>query len=175
MREIAVTIHEDEVLYDIGMNVFTIGERMVAVDDKLKFNVQAGLDGDNRNLVIREISKAWQEVLQTLSAYTTKPDVTIAPIVEQSTSQKIAINNVLKDTAFATTLYFANNTPSDIGENIVQAIHAYLVSMGSALWLKRTYPDESKIFQQEATEGLINVKRIASNRTRPIRTVGYGF
>lgn len=176
MKQINIHIEPDEVLYDIGMNVYTIGEKMTDADEKNRFLVQAGLDANNRPLVIRELTKSWQEILQVLSAYRTKPIKEITTIAEAAEDTTEDVENILTEKGgYDTSLFFPDNIPDDTGKNMVQAIHSYLASMGSALWTKRTAPDESQIFIAEAEIAITNVKRIAGNRTRPTRIKGYGF
>ena len=110
MKEIDITIKTNEVLHDIGMNVYTIGERMTDKDAKHVFVAQSALDENNRNLVIREINKAWQSVLYLLTAYRTKRSREIEPIKPKPDNIPVdKQSNELSEKDFEMSLYFPDN------------------------------------------------------------------
>lgn len=175
MKTINITIKKDEVLNNISMNIYTIGERITDGDAKAVFVVQSGVDEGNRSLVIRELNNSWQNVLNMLAAYRTKRDRAIGPIKPKPEDVSNSYSNELTENDYQMTLYFPDNIPDDTGANMVEAIHSYMVSMGCFLWLKMARPDEAKIYFSEAEDSSKRIKSISCNRTRPTRIVGYGF
>lgn len=162
--EITVRLKSSELLYDIGNIAFITGDIMLQ-DAKLQSVVQDVVNDGNVDKVTRSLSRIFNELVSSLTAYTKKDLV-----------ENIVVSNDLTAPENYEMVLVAPDTFSLPNANsVVTAAHDYMVNMALSDWFSITKKDEAQMYLDKATIELSKIKSYMIKRTRRMRRRGSPF
>lgn len=163
MKTINITLKSKELLYDISVTAYIVGDGMPEEAARERYRVQSAVDEDNVRKVNMFIAKAWRDVITALTAY-----------VSGEEKQETAVDDKLQEREFySVNLSVPQAHPDDAAETLARYVHDYIVNRSLAQWFLLTKKDEAEIYAAMANGDMQSVKRIITLRRHPDRVKGW--
>ena len=191
MRQITIKLRENILVRQLAKVVYTIGENMTDDEAKMRHFIQGATDEGHLDIVLSRMDEAWDNVLQTLAAFTIRNPRFPCGAQEaccctnwskEDTSE--SASNEDEKVRYEVTLWFPQNTFPDLGSRLVTLIERYLVLNGKAEWqaitrqthsIGRGYGQDYTISESQAARVLAQIRVAANMRTTNARTKSYGY
>ena len=162
--EITVRLKSSELLYDIGNIAFITGDIMLQ-DVKLQSAVQDVVNDGNLNKVTRSLSRIFNELVSSLTAYTKKELIENVVVSDDLTAPE----------NYEMVLVVPDTFSSPNANAVVTAAHDYMVNMALSDWFSITKKDEAQMYFDKAMNELSKINSYMIKRTRRMRRKGSPF
>lgn len=163
MKKINITLKSKELLYDISVTAYIVGDGMPEEAALERYRVQSAVDEDNVRKVNMFIAKAWRDIITALTAYMDGED-----------KPETAVDDKLPDREFySINLLVPEAHPDDAAETLARYVHDYIVNRSLAQWFLLTKKDEAEIYAAMANGDMQSVKRTITLRRHPERVKGW--
>lgn len=190
MRQITIRLSEPVLLKQLAKTAYTIGENMRDDDAKMRHFIQGATDEGHLDIVLDRMDEAWNDILNTLGAYTIEEGRFPCGAQESccctnwGAESEETHSNEDEKVRYEVTLWFPNNTFPDLGSQLVTLMGRYLVLNGKAEWqaitrqthsIGRGYGQDYTISEARAAKVLHQIKVTANMRTTNARLKGFQY
>lgn len=165
MRSIAIVLKRKELLHDIELDAFIIGDALRTNVEKDKSTIQDVAKDDRARKIMREIENAKSRLVSLLSAYNKQPMRHDAAIVDRLDDRDtITIMLSVPDTFNVVNL-----------EHIKNLMHSFIVNKSLSSWFRLTSPDRVQQYEIDAMDNLSDIKLNMSYRAERIKRKMHPF
>lgn len=159
MMNITVTLIRSELLYDIELVAYAIGETVRGEDEKERSLVMDVSSDGKADKTTMNMNKAWGELLNEVTGYT-----------KMGIDENVDTNNIFViPEQYEVRLRVPDTFTKLNAEAVKNAMHAYLVNKALEGWFAITKKDEVGYYANEARIELAKVKRFLNMRIKPLR------
>lgn len=158
-RVIAITLFLSELVYDIELVSYAVGETIKGEDEKDRSLVMdVSIDGKIDKMALN-LNKAWGELLNEITGYT-----------KVGMDEDIDVANIFViPEKYEVRLRVPDSFTKLNAEAVKNSMHAYLVNKALEGWFAIAKKDEVGYYANEARLELAKVKRFLNTRIRPLR------
>lgn len=165
MRSISIKLVRTELMYDISLVAYSVGETVKGEDEKERSLVMDVCDDGKVDKLTININKAWGELLNDITGYT-----------KVEADEDVKADNVFLSPSMYSVELFVPDSFSKLNVDAVKnAMHAYLVDKALAGWFAITKKDEVEYYENQASMELAKVKRFLNVRVKPVRIKMHPF
>lgn len=158
MKDIAITLKKEEILYDIENTTYLVGNsRSTGANFEQVSNIQNSGENEDRNFILRSIDTAFGEVKRNLSRY-----------IDES---KLTDNNDLMSAEgnLVLNLKVVDQFNEASTESLKSSVHEYIVSSSLEDWFANVKPDEMPVYQNRKVEAGTNMLAALYRKKAPVR------
>ncbi len=182
-QTLSFTLFINELLYDILLKAYALGE-MASTDDQAEQTAKIQeLADENENIILRSIGKSYANLLSHLSEYLAEEGYTADNVLYAKTREKI-LNGVYSYGGKMITTEEGETENNDINislrvplnfnkaakNDIAQSAHAYIVDNALAEWFSIAAKTEAETYASLASADLMRLVTALNKRIRPART-----
>lgn len=158
-RVITITLFRHELVYDIELVAYAVGETVKGEDEKERSLVIDICDDGKVDKTTLNINKAWGELLNEITGYT-----------KIGMDEDVDVVNILViPEKYEVRLCVPDNFTKLNAEAVKNSMHAYLVNKALEGWFAITKKDEIQYYANEAKIELAKVKRFLNMRIKSLR------
>lgn len=159
MMNITITLIRSELLYDIELVAYAVGETIRGEDERERSLVMDVSDDGKADKTTINMNKAWGELLNEITGYT-----------KIGMDENVDTNNILViPEQYEVRLRVPDAFTKLNAEAVKNAMHAYLVNKALEGWFAITKKDELEYYANESRLELAKVKRFLNMRIKPLR------
>lgn len=158
MKDIAITLKKEEILYDIENTTYLVGNsRSTGANFEQVSNIQNSGENEDRNFILRSIDTAFGEVKRNLSRY-----------IDES---KLTDNNDLMSAEgnLVLNLKVVDQFNEASTESLKSSVHEYIVSSSLEDWFANVKPDEMPVYQNRKVEAATSMLAALYRKKAPVR------
>lgn len=180
-QTLSITLFLSELLYDIILKAYALGEVATTDDQAEQAAKIQELAEENEGILLRSIGKSYASLLSHMSEYLVEEGFTADNILYAKTREKILTGlfsfkgEMMTDKGTeANDINIALRVPSNFNraakDDIAQSSHAYIVDYALAEWLAIAAKTEAETYATAAAADLGRILTALNKRTRPSRT-----
>lgn len=158
MKDIAITLKKEEILYDIENTTYLVGNsRNTGTNFEQVSNIQNSGENEDRNFILRSIDTAFGEVKRNLSRYIDESKLTDSNDLMSAEGNLVLNLKVVDQFNEAST------------ESLKSSVHEYVVSSSLEDWFANVKPDEMPVYQNRKMEAATNMLAALYRKKAPSR------
>lgn len=160
MKDIAITLKKEEILYDIENTTYLVGNsRSTGANFEQVSNIQNSGENEDRNFILRSIDTAFGEVKRNLSRYIDESKLTDSNDLMSADGNLVLNLKVVDQFNEAST------------ESLKSSVHEYIVSSSLEDWFANVKPDEMPVYQNRKVEAATNMLAALYRKKAPARPI----
>ena len=163
MKNINITLKSKELLYDISVTAYIVGDGMPEEAALERYRVQSAVDEDNVRKVNMFVAKAWRDIITVLTAYMNGEETPATDVDDKLADREY----------YSVNLSVPEAHPDDAAETLARYVHDYIVNRSLSQWFLLTKKDEAEIYAVMANGDMQSVKRTITLRRHPDRVKGW--